>query len=195
MQTCTQAQRGVRLQLWHSGGACQLPHHVAGHKGRKLRVWIAAGNRARHPNTDAKSQACCGCPRFCIRAIFDHACVKHASGDSATQNRPPDQKRPKPQFLNMCRNTHKVYSRGSQELIFGRGLWQIRRMKFDQHGRRLKESYTHKVLGGGIAPTTDLRSRHPEISDSHLGIALDAIPRDKHGEFHTILRRMEADCD
>ena len=66
-------------------------------------------------------------------------------------------------------------------------------MKFDRDGRRIRGGNTYQPAGGDDTVVTDLGSRHPGISDSHLAIALDAIPLDKHEEFHKVLLRMEGD--
>ena len=68
-------------------------------------------------------------------------------------------------------------------------------MEFDQDGKRIRGSLTYRLPVDDDHVVTDLESRHPGISDSHLGIALDTIPADKHEEFHKILSLIEADQD
>ena len=68
-------------------------------------------------------------------------------------------------------------------------------MKFDKYGKRIKGDCTHTSSVDDGTVVTELASRHPRISDSHLRIALDTVTRDKHETFHRILCQIEADRD
>ena len=67
-------------------------------------------------------------------------------------------------------------------------------MKFDENGKCIKNGM-HRHYTDDKIIVAGLESRHPKISDSNLNAALDAIPANKHEEFHTILDQLKSRLD